>query len=178
MKLSIECFSITGTPIYLQNHQMIYIYFPHNVWHPFLSIHFSGGCSQCWEWSTGGITDKVLLRTWHMESREWLPNATLPSVINLSCCHWLQARDSPHDSRRVTSARTTRGLSPRPWRHCREVRSVQVHSMWINTMWISHSFRRAAAGSTETTNSPTLKVQQRHSFQSTYLSCFKYMDLT
>lgn len=103
----------------------------------------------------GGITDEVLLRTWHTESREWLPNATrLPSVINLSCCHWLP-RDSPHDSRRVTSARTTRGLSPRPWRHCRGVRSVQVHSMWINAMWISYSFRRAAARSTETTNSPT-----------------------
>lgn len=49
----------------------------------------------------------------------------------------------PHDSRRVTSAATTRGLSQRPWRLCGGVRCLQVHSMGINTMWISHGFRRA-----------------------------------
>lgn len=102
------------------------------------SIQFSGGHSQCGKWSTRGnnwgsaVEDMTHGITWVA------PKCN--SVINLSCCHWLP-RDSPHDSRRVTSARTTRGLSLRPWRHCRGVRSVQVHSMWINTTWISQTRR-------------------------------------
>lgn len=121
--------------------------------------------------------DGVLLTIQHTEPREWLPNATcLPSVINLSCCYWLP-RDSPHDSRRVTSAGTTRGLSSRPWRHCGGVLSVQVHSLGLNIMWISHCFRCAAARSTETTASLS-RLQRRRSCQSNCQCSFKYMNLT
>lgn len=102
----------------------------------------------------GGINDGVLSRIQHMEQREWLPKAAhLPSVVNLSCCYWLP-RDSPHDARSITSAATTRGLSPRPWRLCGGVHSLQVRSMGINTTWNSQSFRWAAVGSTDAISSP------------------------
>lgn len=123
----------------------------------------------------GGLNDGLLSRMQHMEQREWLPNAAhLPPVMNLSCCYWLP-RDSPHDSRTVTSAATTRGLSLRPWRLCGGVRCLQVHSMGINTMWISHSFRRAPVGSAETTDSPTVEMQRRHVFQS---NCLYFVSIT